>query len=76
MIPLRRAQADGPLRHPHRHAAPITRGMGPDEMRHDRRLDFARMKSPKDEAALATIRQEVSQLCQQFPVPAAKLVGS
>jgi glycine hydroxymethyltransferase len=31
------------------------------------------LKSPEDGAALANIRREVSQLCQQFPVPAAQL---
>ena len=53
-----------------------TRGMGPDEMRTIAGWILRTLKSPNDEAALAIIRQEVSQLCQQFPVPAAKLVGS
>ncbi len=53
-----------------------TRGMGPDEMRTIAGWILRAFKSPNDEAALAIIRQEVSQLCQQFPVPAAKLVGS
>ena len=53
-----------------------TRGMGPDEMRTIAGWILRALKSPNDEAALAIIRQEVSQLCQQFPVPAAKLVGS
>jgi glycine hydroxymethyltransferase len=53
-----------------------TRGMGPDEMRTIAGWILRALKSSDDEAALASIRHEVSQLCQQFPVPAAKLVGS
>jgi glycine hydroxymethyltransferase len=53
-----------------------TRGMGPAEMRTIASWILRALKSPDDETALSTIRREVSQLCQQFPVPAAQLGNS
>ena len=51
-----------------------TRGMGPAEMKRIGRLDsFERCKAPDDERLHTTIRGEVFDLCQQFPVPAARL---
>jgi glycine hydroxymethyltransferase len=50
-----------------------TRGMGPGEMQKIGQWIIQALKSASDEAALAKIREEVRQLCQQFPVPAAKL---
>jgi glycine hydroxymethyltransferase len=50
-----------------------TRGMGPDEMRTIAGWILRALKSAENEAALAEIRDEVSELCQQFPVPAARL---
>jgi glycine hydroxymethyltransferase len=50
-----------------------TRGMGPNEMRTIAGWVLRTLKSPEDETALSTIRREVSQLCQQFPVPTAQL---
>ncbi|HTQ38550.1 MAG TPA: serine hydroxymethyltransferase [Pirellulales bacterium] len=50
-----------------------TRGMGPDEMRTIAAWILRALKSAENEAALAEIRGEVSELCQQFPVPAARL---
>jgi glycine hydroxymethyltransferase len=52
-----------------------TRGMGPEEMRTIAGWILRALKSPNDEAALAGVRREVSQLCQQFPVPAAQLTA-
>jgi glycine hydroxymethyltransferase len=53
-----------------------TRGMGPAEMRKIAGWILRTLKSPDDETTLSTIRREVSQLCQQFPVPAAQLRNS
>ena len=51
-----------------------TRGMGAGEMKRDRRLD-ARRRSRRRTTPSCTrrIRGEVFDLCQQFPVPAARL---
>jgi glycine hydroxymethyltransferase len=53
-----------------------TRGMGPDEMRTVAGWILRALQSPGVDAALMDIRREVSQLCQQFPVPASALSGS
>jgi glycine hydroxymethyltransferase len=50
-----------------------TRGMGPSEMRKIASWIIQALKGANDEAALAKIRREVLELCQQFPVPAARL---
>jgi glycine hydroxymethyltransferase len=50
-----------------------TRGMGTDEMRKIGGWILAALKNPTDEAQSQRIRGEVSSLCEQFPVPAAKL---
>ncbi|HZZ30177.1 MAG TPA: serine hydroxymethyltransferase [Pirellulales bacterium] len=50
-----------------------TRGMGPDEMRTIAAWILRALRAANDEAKLADIRGEVSELCQQFPVPAARL---
>ncbi len=52
-----------------------TRGMGPAEMRTIASWILRALKSPDDETVLSTIRREVSQLCQQFPVPVAAISG-
>jgi glycine hydroxymethyltransferase len=49
-----------------------TRGMGPGEMRKVANWIIQALKGASDEAALAKIRREVLELCQQFPVPAAR----
>ena len=50
-----------------------TRGMGTNEMKRIANWMFTALKSP-DEAKLHTrIRGEIFDLCQQFPVPAARL---
>jgi glycine hydroxymethyltransferase len=53
-----------------------TRGMGVDEMRRIGRWILAALKSPTDADAHARIRGEVSDLCEQFPVPAAALAAA
>jgi glycine hydroxymethyltransferase len=50
-----------------------SRGMGPTEMRTIAGWILDALRGASDDAALAKIRAEVSQLCKQFPVPAAKL---
>jgi glycine hydroxymethyltransferase len=50
-----------------------TRGMGPDEMNLIGNWMLAALRSPGDEALLTSIRQQVRELCQEFPVPAAEL---
>jgi glycine hydroxymethyltransferase len=52
-----------------------TRGMGPNEMRTIAAWILRAWRSASDETALAKIRREVSELCQQFPVPAARLAN-
>jgi glycine hydroxymethyltransferase len=53
-----------------------TRGMGQDEMRTIGRWIVALLKSPSDEALIAKTRAEVTQLCDQFPVPAAVMLSN
>jgi glycine hydroxymethyltransferase len=50
-----------------------TRGMGPSEMRKVGSWIIQALKGATDDAALAKIRREVLELCQQFPVPAARM---
>jgi glycine hydroxymethyltransferase len=50
-----------------------TRGMGQDEMRTIGRWMLEALKTPNDEAVQRRIRGQVSELCRQFPVPAAAL---
>jgi glycine hydroxymethyltransferase len=52
-----------------------TRGMGPSEMRKVANWIIQALKGASDEAALTKIRREVLELCQQFPVPAARMTG-
>jgi len=52
-----------------------TRGMGPSEMRKIANWIIRALKGASDEAALAKIRREVLELCQQFPVPAARMTA-
>ena len=47
-----------------------TRGLGTDEMRRIGQWILTALKKPDDEAGLGRIREEVRQLCGQFPVPA------
>jgi glycine hydroxymethyltransferase len=51
-----------------------TRGMGTDEMRRIGGWILEALKHPSDASVLGRIRGEVSELCAQFPVPAAALV--
>jgi glycine hydroxymethyltransferase len=50
-----------------------TRGMGVEEMRTIGGWMLQALKAPEDEALHATLRGQVRELCQQFPVPAAAL---
>ncbi len=49
-----------------------TRGMGPDQMREIGGWILESLKAPEDTATHTRIRAAVSELCQQFPVPAAR----
>jgi glycine hydroxymethyltransferase len=51
-----------------------TRGMGAAEMRRIAQWMISTLRSPDDERLCMRIRGEISELCQQFPVPAARLV--
>lgn len=48
-----------------------TRGFGPDEMRHIARLMVRVLENLGDAEVTASVRAEVTALCQQFPVPTA-----
>ena len=50
-----------------------TRGMGTDEMKQIGEWILSSLKSPDDSALQGQIRHDVSELCEQFPVPAAKM---
>ncbi len=50
-----------------------TRGMGTDEMQRIAAWILRALRSPDDAAVLETIRGEVADLAEQFPVPAARL---
>ena len=51
-----------------------TRGMGADEMRRVAAWILRVLKAPEDEQVIATTRQEVTDLAEQFPAPAARLI--
>jgi glycine hydroxymethyltransferase len=50
-----------------------TRGMGTSEMRKIAGWIHLALKSPDDDAQHKNIRSEIFDLCEQFPVPAARL---
>ena len=50
-----------------------TRGMGPDEMRKIGAWILKALRAPTDAAVQQSIRDEVFDLCDQFPVPASRL---
>jgi len=50
-----------------------TRGMGTDEMARIAAWILRALRSPDDQGVLDTIRAEVADLAEQFPVPAARL---
>ncbi|MGD9720619.1 MAG: serine hydroxymethyltransferase [Pirellulales bacterium] len=52
-----------------------TRGMGRAEMKRIAAWMFAALKSPDDDRKHTEIRGQIFDLCQQFPVPAARLAG-
>ena len=53
-----------------------TRGMGVEEMRRIGEWMLSALKNPQDESSHGRTRGEVTSLCQQFPVPAAKATAS
>ena len=50
-----------------------SRGMGTDELRAVGRWMLEALRAPEDSTVHVRIRKEVSELCQDFPVPAAAL---
>ena len=48
-----------------------TRGMGPDQMKQIGGWIISALSSPDDTAKLETIRGEIKEMCESFPVPAA-----
>lgn len=48
-----------------------TRGMGPDQMKQIGGWIISALSSPDDTAKLDTIRGEIKEMCESFPVPAA-----
>jgi glycine hydroxymethyltransferase len=50
-----------------------TRGMGPAEMKRIAGWILSALKAPDDSRLHTAIRTEIFDLCQQFPVPAARL---
>ncbi len=50
-----------------------TRGMGPAEMQQIADWMLAVLQKPDDESVIAKVRSAVTELCAQFPVPAAHL---
>ena len=50
-----------------------TRGMGTDQMREIGRWMIEAIKSHEDAAVIERLREQVRQLCVQFPVPAAMM---
>lgn len=51
-----------------------TRGMGADEMHRVAAWILRVLKAPEDEQVIATTRQEVADLAEHFPAPAARLI--
>ena len=50
-----------------------TRGMGTDEMEEVASWILQVLKSPEDKQVIESTRREVSELADQYPVPAARL---
>jgi glycine hydroxymethyltransferase len=53
-----------------------TRGMGVEEMRRIAGWMLSVLRNPADESVAKKIRGEVREICQHFPVPAARLGGN
>lgn len=53
-----------------------TRGMGATEMQSIAQWIGKALRNPEDQQLLESIRSEIQQLCQSFPVPAAALVDA
>jgi len=52
-----------------------TRGMGTDQMKLIGKWMLEVLRSPDNEAVSTSVRRAVSELCQQFPVPAAAIAA-
>ena len=50
-----------------------TRGMGADQMKQIGHWIVEALSNPEDVQRLGSIRQQVKELCQDFPVPAAEV---
>ncbi len=53
-----------------------SRGMGTEEMKKVGEWMLSALKNSEDDATLQSIRGQVSELCEQFPVPAAELTAT
>jgi glycine hydroxymethyltransferase len=53
-----------------------TRGMGPDEMRTIATWILRALRAAENDHVLSEIHSEVTELCQQFPVPAANVAAT
>ena len=49
--------------------AVTTRGLGPDEMKHVASLIARVLSQPEDQSIQQRVREEVREICQQFPIP-------
>jgi glycine hydroxymethyltransferase len=52
-----------------------TRGMGIDEMKRIGKWIFQALSNADDKSQLETIRRDVTQLCEHFPVPAGRVAA-
>jgi len=52
-----------------------TRGMGVEEMKQVGQWIYQALKGADDSAVLEGIRNEISNLCQHFPVPAGRVAA-
>ena len=52
-----------------------TRGMGVDEMRQVGHWIHQALKGADDDSILSSIRGEISELCDHFPVPAGRVAA-
>ena len=52
-----------------------TRGMGVDEMRQVGHWIYQALKGADDDSVLSSIRGEISELCDHFPVPAGRVAA-
>jgi len=70
---LRRAEADGPLGHTHRHRAHTTRGWSPTKLRTKRRWIMKAINVAVRRSLQQKFAATYSDLCEQFLVPDSRL---